>query len=284
MIFINMKKIILKTRRGILFRSSLLFMLLFLSGCVKEYDTVVDPPEINFRVTYVGVADSVKYVPGDSVTFIRLGLTNPSSINSVHVNIYSSENKKLNNVPVLLKDNGDLTVGDYIQGDSIYSGKFPLSQFYPNGNYRVEYFVEDKYSTTTPVAVKMFTYDNAQSNLPPVVSNLLAPDSAAIGSQAVVLLLTLDVYDPNGLNDIELVYYNSFIPPNGTPALANPIQMFDDGLILEHGDSVAGDGTYSRLVILPSTGVTTGIYRWEFQARDRGKKQSNVIIHNIKIY
>lgn len=275
-----MKNIILKNR---LSPNSIAFLLLFvitLTGCVKEFDDVVEVNQVNYRVIYVGMDDTIRYVPGDSVAVIRLGLTSPSNIRSVYVNVYSSENKKINSNPVYLSDNGDVATGDYIKGDSIYSGRFPFSQYYPNGNYRVEYYVEDKYSTTAKVAVKLFTFDNAQSNIPPVVSNLSAPDTAYIGQQTTVIKLAIDAMDTNGLSDIELVYFNSYIPPNGNPSSSNPFKMYDDGT---NGDDIAGDGRFTLLVQLPATGVTKGVYRWEFQARDRGKKQSNVIVHNIHI-
>lgn len=275
-----MINIISKNKQNVTPVAVLLLIVLTLTGCVKEFDNIVEVKPAEFRVTYVGMDDSIKYVPGDSVTFIRLGLTNPSIIKSVYVNIYSSENKKLNSSPIYLSDNGDVVTGDYIKGDSIYSAKFPLSQFYPNGNYRAEYFVEDNYSKSAKVAVKLFTFDNAQSNIPPVVVNLSAPDTAYIGQQTTVIKLTIDASDANGPSDIELVYFNSFIPPNGNPSSSNPFKMYDDGT---NGDDVAGDGKFTLLVQLPATGVTKGVYRWEFQARDRGKKQSNVIVHNIHI-
>lgn len=275
-----MINIISKNKQNVTPVAVLLLIVLTLTGCVKEFDNIVEVNPAEFRVTYVGMDDSIKYVPGDSVTFIRLGLTNPTIIKSVYVNIYSSENKKLNSSPIYLSDNGDVVTGDYIKGDSIYSAKFPLSQFYPNGNYRAEYFVEDNYSKSGKVAVKLFTFDNAQSNIPPVVVNLSAPDTAYIGQQTTVIKLTIDASDANGPSDIELVYFNSFIPPNGNPSSSNPFKMYDDGT---NGDDVAGDGKFTLLVQLPATGVTKGVYRWEFQARDRGKKQSNVIVHNIHI-
>ncbi|MHC1736933.1 MAG: choice-of-anchor X domain-containing protein [Ignavibacteriaceae bacterium] len=275
-----MKKIFLRNKQSITSVAVLLLIVVTLAGCVKEFDNVVEVNQVNYRVIYVGVDDSIKYVPGDSVAFVRLGLTNPSIIKSVYVNIYSSENKKLNSNPVYLSDNGDVATGDYIKGDSIYSAKFPFSQYYPSGNYRAEYFVEDKYSNSAKIAVKLFTFDNAQSNIPPVVANLSAPDTAFIGQQTTVIKLTVDATDSNGISDIELVYFNSFIPPNGNPSSSNPFKMYDDGT---NGDDVAGDGKFTLLVQLPATGVTKGVYRWEFQARDRGKKLSNVIVHNIHI-
>ncbi|HOJ17300.1 MAG TPA: hypothetical protein PLT92_01910 [Ignavibacteriaceae bacterium] len=274
-----MKKLILKfTKYGILlsvFSTALLF-----TGCVKEFDSVVDVRQMDFKVTYVGIVDSFTFIPGDSVIFIRLGLNNPAGINKITAEIYSPDNKRLQGSPVELFDDGNSSIGDFVKGDGVYSQKFPFSQFFPNGVYRIEYFSEDKYLNNYKVAVKSLNFNNGQSNIPPVVSNLQAPDTAFIGQQTTVIKLTLDVLDSNGQNDIESVFFNSFIPPNGNPSSGNPFIMYDDGT---NGDDTAGDGKYTVLVQLPATGVTKGVYRWEFQARDRGKKLSNVIIHNIYI-
>ncbi len=279
MIFTDMKKLILKfTKYGILlsvFSTALLF-----TGCVKEFDSVVDVRQMDFKVTYVGIVDSFTFIPGDSVIFIRLGLNNPAGINKITAEIYSPDNKRLQGSPVELFDDGNSSIGDFVKGDGVYSQKFPFSQFFPNGVYRIEYFSEDKYLNNYKVAVKSLNFNNGQSNIPPVVSNLQAPDTAFIGQQTTVIKLTLDVLDSNGQNDIESVFFNSFIPPNGNPSSGNPFIMYDDGT---NGDDTAGDGKYTVLVQLPATGVTKGVYRWEFQARDRGKKLSNVIIHNIHI-
>jgi hypothetical protein len=62
--------------------------------------------------------------------------------------------------------------------------------------------------------------------------------------------------------------------------------MFDDG-DPNHGDAIAGDGIYSSIVKLPSKQsnppVPLGTFRWEFQAKDRENKTSNIIIHYIVI-
>ncbi len=178
-------------------------------------------------------------------------------------------------------DNGKAENGDFSAGDNTYSNKFPLSQFYPNGVYTIKYFAEDKNSSVKQVAVQNFKYDNGQANIAPIISNLVAPDSAKIDTIKTLIFLSVKAEDQNGQSDIESVFFNSFIPPNGTPSSNNPFILHDDGV---NGDQTLGDGIYSLIIELPPTGVTTGNYRWEFQARDRGKKLSNIIIHNIVIY
>lgn len=253
-------------------------------GCEKEYDSVIDTNDASYSVTVTAIPsfNTIKFNPEDSTVIINIGLKNSSVIKSVWIFVYSSENKKINSSPFYLYDNGDNSIGDQIKGDGVFSNRFPMSQYYPNGSYRIEYYYEDVLLNQYRIISQNFTYDNQQENFPPEISNLSAPDSVQIGTTAQLIYLSVDVTDQNGLNDIDKVYFNSFIPPNGNPSQSNPFLLYDDGKE-EHGDLVAGDGRYSTIVQLPAQGVTKGVYRWEFEAKDRGKKLSNKIIHYITI-
>jgi len=259
----------------------LLFVSLIYTGCEKDYDNLVDQSAAVYQVSSVRTIDSVRYIPGDSLVLISISFINSNDVSDVFTDIYSSAGQKLNSSSFRLYDNGKPENGDLQANDNTYSNKFPLSQFYPNGVYTIKYFVQDKNNATKQVAIQNFKYDNGQHNIAPVLSNLVAPDSSKIDTIKTLIFLSVKADDQNGQNDIELVFFNSFIPPNGNPSSNNPFVMFDNGT---NGDQTAGDGIYSLIIELPPTGVTLGTYRWEFQARDRGKKLSNKIIHNIVIY
>ena len=250
-------------------------------GCEKDFDSVIDQTPANFQVIGVRTIDSVRYIPGDSLVLLTVTFNSSSDLRTVFVDIFASDGNKLNQNSFSLLDNGKTENGDFSAGDNTYSNKFPLSQFYPNGIYTIKYFAEDKNNSVKQVAVQNFKYDNGQANIAPVISNLVAPDSAKIDTIKTLIFLSVKAEDQNGQSDIESVFFNSFIPPNGTPSSNNPFILHDDGV---NGDQTLGDGIYSLIIELPPTGVTTGNYRWEFQARDRGKKLSNIIIHNIVIY
>jgi hypothetical protein len=121
---------------------------------------------------------------------------------------------------------------------------------------------------------------DASQIVAPVISNLIAPDSVTIGNDSTKIFLSITVWDQNGLNDISSVFFNSYIPPDGHASSANPIKMYDDGT---HGDKTAGDGIYSTYVILPSTGVPHGTFRWDFFAQDKSGLLSNKISHNVVV-
>jgi hypothetical protein len=263
----------------------LLFIIpLFIWGCGKNYDNVIDPGTANFQVKNVSSDTAFVFAPGDSVITVWISLNSSANIASVFCNIDDPDNNTLNNSPVLLYDDGNLTLhGDITAGDTTYSNKFPFSQSYMNGKYSVKYYIVDKNNITTLAAVHSFTYNNETADFAPVISNLVAPDTVTLDpTQITPIPLTIKVADANGLNDISIVFFNSYLP-NGNPSSTNPFIMYDDGNLAQHGDAVANDGVYSLVVRLPNTGVALGTYRWEFQARDREGKTSSIITHNIVI-
>lgn len=268
-------------------KKSVLTILLLLSffyfGCENDFDSLIDQSPAFYQVIGVRTIDSVRYIPNDSLVLLTITFNQSKDLRSVFTDIYASDGNKLNKNSFDLLDNGKAENGDLVVGDNTYSNKFPLSQFYPNGIYTIKYFAGDKNNNIKQVAIQNFKYDNGQNNVPPVISNLTAPDSVKIDTVKTLIILSVQAEDANGQNDIELVFFNSFIPPNGSPSSSNPFIMYDDGT---NGDKISGDGIYSLIVELPPPPVVVvkGTYRWEFQAIDRGKKLSDKIIHNIVIY
>lgn len=261
------------------------FLLIFISAitflsCEKDFTGVIDYEVNTYQVTTVSPSGNILFNAQDSLIIVRIDFTASSKVSQIGFDIISSTNEKLNAQRILLYDNGLAEYGDNTANDNKFANKFPLSSYYPVGTYSIRYYVTDNSNHEKLIAQSSFVYDNGQNNVAPVISNLTAPGSVTIGSDTTFIFLSIDVFDQNGLNDIDIVFFNSFIPPNGLPSSSNPIRMFDDGT---NGDQVPNDGTYSRVVILPPTGVTLGTYRWEFQSKDRGGLLSNIIIHNVEI-
>jgi hypothetical protein len=117
-------------------------------------------------------------------------------------------------------------------------------------------------------------------NQPPVLCCLEAPDTVAVPTAGKILIrLAVRVSDPSGLEDINRVEFNTFLPPDSRPAQGNPFPMYDDGT---NGDDIPGDGLYTATVELVA-GTTTGTYRFEFRALDFSNSLSNVIIHFMEL-
>jgi len=256
----------------------ILISLVFLAGCEKSFDEIIDATQSNYQVTVVSSFPSFTYTPDDSLISLRVVFRSSEDVRSVFGNIYSSENIKLNDSPINLFDNGRPENGDITAGDNIYSNRFPLSQNYPVGNYKIEYFVMDRFDVTKRIAVHNFTYNNGQSNAAPVISNDVIEPDTAIVNDTTVIFCSISVSDSNGANDIESVYF-IVVQPDGDNVQLN---LFDDGNINEHGDQIANDGIYSLLIEVNQNN-DKGTYLFKFRARDRGKKLSNEIIHEVVI-
>ncbi|MGA7720973.1 MAG: hypothetical protein WCA84_07335 [Ignavibacteriaceae bacterium] len=242
-------------------------------GCQKDFNSVIDTQPANSQVLRIIMADSVTFNQSDSLVVISVQLNSSTGIKSVEANIIASDLTQLNSLPITLYDNGDLADnGDSIKGDNIYSNKYPFSSYNPNGTYTVQYFTVDNKDNTQMVAEHSFVYNNNQTAAAPVISNLTAPDTVTIGSQAFPIYLSIQVEDANGFSDVRSVYFNSFIPPNGQPSSGNPFIMNNDG-----------NGLYSLTVQLPATGVPKGTYLWEFEAVSNEGLTSNIITHYIVV-
>jgi hypothetical protein len=259
----------------------LLFFLLpiFLGGCEKKYDNVVNTNLVSYQVESTSPGRFI-YNPSDSSIVISLKVNSSANILSITSDIYTSNNDKLNNSSIQLLDNGKLANGDSSAGDNKYSNKFPLSKSYPIGIYAIKFYITDINNETKQAAIQNFQYYNGQNNLPPLLSNLNVQDTIKVADPKSVILMTVEVSDPNGLDDIKSVYFTVF-RPDGTSS-GNKTQMFDDGDFETDGDLKKGDSTFSILVeITPSN--AKGTYRFDFQAVDLGGALSEIISHNIVV-
>lgn len=247
---------------------------LLLAGCTKDFDGVVNPDNTSYKVEEIPTINSFTYTPADSTLKLSILFNSNSSlsdIKSVYVNIYASDGIRLNNSPVYLKPSSSNIY--------LFTGSFLLSEAYPNGKYKIEYYVVDKYNVETKCAIQDFVYNNGQANVAPVISELnIIPDSLTVTDTSIIKI-TIKAVDSNGANDIEEVYF-TVTKPDGTTSSA-VTDLFDDGNS-EHGDITANDSIYSRIISVYSTNMK-GTYIFKFAARDRGKKISNIITHNVVI-
>jgi hypothetical protein len=261
---------------------AILVVSLFYFGCEKDFDTVVDQSAVAYQVTEVDTIGSIRYNQLDSLIRISVSINDPSNLLNIFVDIYSPTGSKLNQNEFNLLDNGLLSNGDTIKGDHSFANKFPFSRQHPIGLYSVKYFARDNYNRTDLVAIQNFHYSNGQDSIPPVISNLIIPDSVIRGASFIFNLLVTDL---NGLSDIDTVYFELFRPDNSQvfpSAGVTKFVMHDDGNLNVFGDHTAGDGIFS---FKNSFGTSAQIGEWKFvfQARDRGGKYSNTLTHLMQV-
>jgi hypothetical protein len=103
----------------------------------------------------------------------------------------------------------------------------------------------------------------------PVLYNLAAPDSIPKGSPSIYYLF-ISAFDPDGLDDIETVYFISTRPDSTSSGSQYPLR--DDG---QFGDSTANDGRFSLGIQAPADTAQSGDYIFTFYAKDRQGNNSN---------
>lgn len=261
------------------------FSILFLifTGCEKKFDTVINSQIDNIQVASVRAIDLVIFNPADSSITFSIRFSSINGLNGISMNIFSPSNKLINDQPVELFDNGNITNnGDTTAGDLIYSNKYLFSSNFENGSYNVEYIITLNDGITKRVASQHFIFNTGKSNAPPVVSNLILPDTVQTN---VKFTFSIMVNDPDGLQDIKKVYYELFMP-NGTKITnsqgISQFPLLDDGNTASNSDVTAGDGKYTNFLTFPNT-VTLGTWKFNFTAIDKAGNASNTITQNVEV-
>jgi len=168
---------------------------------------------------------------------------------------------------------------DLIAGDGIYSyGLTGPIAFDQTGDHIFQFMAIDQdghESNNIDAAIPIDDRPN------PYIYNLIAPDSLVKGSLAPAYLF-LKAWDPQGSDDIDSVYF-WVMRPDGSSNNTRII-MFDDGDIVDHGDSVAEDGIYSRGIQAPGHQDQTGNYTFYFSAKDTDGNQANELVKIVTAY
>jgi hypothetical protein len=112
----------------------------------------------------------------------------------------------------------------------------------------------------------------------PILSDLVAPDSLQKGIPDSTFA-SVKVEDPQGLGNIDAVYYVVTKPDGTSNGIKFP--LFDDG---RGHDADSGDGIYSTAIAAPLTSSQTGNFTFAFTAVNKNGKTSNTIDKIIKAY
>jgi len=151
--------------------------------------------------------------------------------------------------------------GDSIAGDGRYSLRISSAEMDQQlGNFQLLFYAKNNHEVVSE-PLKAFIHIMPSNNEPPVLLSVAAPDTLSSSSPDTSYLI-LEVTDPQGLNDIDSVWFQSF-RPNGS-SNGNRYYLHDDGV---DGDQTAGDGAFT--IGITSYGASPlGLWRFEFWARD----------------
>ncbi len=253
--------------------------LLFFYGCAKEDGTIVDPVTngANSRVAVVSVdsPDTLTYSVVTTFTAIII-LSHPEEIKSVTATL----NDFRDNIPlatVALSQSAQFN-----DTTAEYSASFGIDTTFTSGVYSIDFAVTLISGLSEKLAVKYIYIKRIYENSPPVLSNLVIPDTVAFNEK---FTFHVDVYDINGASDVREVYYKLYKPDGALIVNSQGISEFplsDSGDTSESGDVTAGDGIYTMQLLIP-TGQPAGVWRMDFQAIDYHDSLSNIISHNLTV-
>jgi len=260
-----------------------LIVALVISACDGISDKIVDLPNDNYTVLKVECPDELLLTSAKGNLIYSIKIDNPSAVKNIYSRIVSAASEESVFSGILLKDNGDLqNYGDTKKDDGIFTAKVEFDTSIVSGRYFVEFFVQTINLSEMKVAVSGFNFDNGKNNLPPVISNLIMPDSIA---RNVSFVFSVKVSDPNGLKQVKSVYFQLF-RPDGSQVVDNNnnpnLLMQDNGNEDIFGDLFAGDGVFSFKNSFSAT-AQTGKWTFKFRAIDYANALSNEIIHELLV-
>jgi len=254
-----------------------------LYSCEKKSDSIIDPTLIAPSISNPSKSKDTVYTNSDSpvvnfITSVRVQQGGDDAIESVVCSLLDPNGNLIENFS--MSDNGSSP--DTTGGNGVYTAavNYTTTLCLTVGNYSVQYLATSSSGLTSNLIVSTVPvyYSN---NVAPVVSFVNAPDTITRPTTGELAFpLTVKGSDANGGCDLKIVFFNT-IKPDGTPSGGNPFLMFDDGDLLAHGDSIAGDGRYSLIVrIFPTNDL--GSYQFKYQATDNAGLSSAIL--NKPIY
>ena len=232
----------------------------------------------SYKVEIVNIQKPDTLKSGTETEFIYIALYHPEglpAISGVSFNLYGHNSVALLETILMFNDGDFNNSGDLVAADSIFSFKMD-STFAAGyrGLYDIEFVVTDKYSNVTSSERLNLFLENEIGQ----IVELSVPDQMTRPTNPgsyVRELITAQIIDPQGLTDVDSVYFYSRKPDGTYANSGNPFVMVDNGrpfnpanLFEETGDVTAGDGVYSFSLLLYNDALA-GTYVFSFYMRDK---------------
>jgi len=245
---------------------------LFLYGCEKDYNSVVEPENHSFQVIKVEPVQPLIYFPGNT-TLLKIQFASSENIKSVNIDFFSPAGEKIKNSPQKMSP---------IENNT-YTYSLRMENTDLSGTYLIKYYVTDIAGNAAEAALQKFNYNNGSANTAPVIQNVFIDPDTMVVTDTTLIRVTAAVADSQGLGDIEQVHFITYRPDGSTSGLQ--FILNDDGVIdplRGLWDETANDGIYS-LMISVNQNSSKGTWRFEFTARDRNNLLSNIVSYNVLI-
>ena len=202
---------------------------------------------------------------GSDDRFFYVTLSHPKGIDAikeVKFKLYNSTMTSILQESVMFNDGDFDKSGDVTAGDSVYSYRINKSFAAGRiGNYKILFESKDQFQKIEQSEAENIFLENEVGS----IIQTSVPDQLQRPSSAI---LNVTVQDPQGLVDIDSVYFYSKKPDGTLAGNGMAFLMFDDGDYTNHGDTIAKDGIYSLRVQI-GTSNAAGTYEFSFFMRDK---------------
>jgi hypothetical protein len=207
-------------------------------------------------------------------------------LDSVMVLWYGTQ---VNSFPDRVSLNNAGIEGDIIAGDKIYSRRISNTQLtldnpIDSSATGLVYMNVQAYYKGNQVALE----DSFQlGNIRPIIVQVTFPDTMTRPPDPYILVDTIKVqiFDANGVSDIQTCYMMFQKPDLSYSNNGNPILLYDDGIINQNmflWDEFAADGIFSRLITIGSDNPI-GIYNAYFYAKDFFGEDAEIVMKTVVV-
>ena len=256
-------------------------VVLLLWGCSKlpEAPESVDPLQ-NLQFEFLQYANKLYFAAEVQPEYLG------NSLDSVMVLWYGTQ---VNSLPDRVSLNNAGIEGDIISGDKIYSRRISNTQLtldnpIDSSATGLVYLNVQAYYKGNQIALE----DSFQlGNIRPIIVQVTFPDTMTRPPDPYILVDTIKVqiFDANGVSDIQTCYMMFQKPDLSYSNNGNPILLYDDGIINQNmflWDEFAADGIFSRLITIGSDNPI-GIYNAYFYAKDFFGADAEVVIKTVVV-
>ena len=256
-------------------------VVLLLWGCSKlpEAPESADPLQ-NLQFEFLQYANKLYFAAEVQPDYLG------NLLDSVMVLWYGTQ---VNSLPDKVSLNNAGIEGDIIAGDKIYSRRISNTQLTLDNSIDssatgLVYLNVQAYYKGNQVALE----DSFQlGNIRPIIVQVTFPDTMTRPPDPYVLVDTIkvEIFDANGVSDIQTCYMMFQKPDLSYSNNGNPILLYDDGIIDQNmflWDEFAADGIFSRLITIGSDNPI-GIYNAYFYAKDFFGEDAEVVIKTVVV-
>ena len=256
-------------------------VVLLLWGCSKlpEAPESADPLQ-NLQFEFLQYANKLYFAAEVQPDYLG------NLLDSVMVLWYGTQ---VNSLPDRVSLNNAGIEGDIIAGDKIYSRRISNTQLIldnpiDSSATGLVYLNVQAYYKGNQVALE----DSFQlGNIRPIIVQVTFPDTMTRPPDPYILVDTIkvEIFDANGVSDIQTCYMMFQKPDLSYSNNGNPILLYDDGIINQNmflWDEFASDGIFSRLITIGSDNPI-GIYNAYFYAKDFFGEDAEVVMKTVVV-